>query len=158
MHKQALAGFLGILLGFWPAFNFASTGIKPVSIQLKFFMLPVIDKRGNRKTEAITIFLHVREKGHVKVVCRVVPRLRDAIVQVLYANPLHVIGNSIQANGTRQRVVDQLNYSLGKNMVIGFKLFRGVKSFGRGMSGRLPGAKLGCVRVGNGMAKLEFIK
>ena len=121
-------------------------------------MLPVVDQQGNRRTEAITIFLHVREDGHVKGVCSVVPRVRDAVLQVLIADPLHIIGNRIHVNGMRQMVVEQVNYSLGKNTITGFKIYRGAKSFGKGTSSKLPGVKLGCMRVGTGVTKLETKK
>ena len=158
MRKQALMGFLGIMLGFWPAFNVAYSGIKPVSIQLKFFMLPVVDQRGNRKTEPITIFLHVRENSHVRSVCRLVPRVRDAILQILIVDPLHATGKRVHANGSQHIVVDRVNHSLGKNTVTGFKVVRGAISFCRGTASKLPGARLGCMRVGAGLKKKKAKK
>lgn len=155
MQKQALIGFLIIMLGFWPAFKVASSGTNPISVQLKYFMLPVIDQRGKRRTEAVTIFLHVKKHGYVKSLCRVVPRVRDAVLQVLIADPLHRKGNRIEVNGSRQLVIDHVNHSLGKNAVTGFRVVQGAVSFGKGMAAKLPGAKLGCMRVGKDRAKLN---
>lgn len=118
-----------------------------VMIQLKYFMLPVINAAGQQRTEPVTIFLQVPHKDHVKIVCRLVPRVRDAVMQVLMAHPLRKDKNKVSAKISRQVLIDYVNHSIGAATVSGFQVVRGARSFGKGSASKLPGAKLGCMRV-----------
>lgn len=147
MNIKTITLSLALILSPFLTSTSSQASPQKVMIQLKYFMLPVVDVTSKQRTEPITLFLQVPHKENVIKVCRLVPRVRDAVMQVLTTHPLRKNKNKISANISRQVLIDYVNQSIGSSTVSGFQVVRGARSFGKGTASKLPGAKLGCMRV-----------
>ncbi|MEQ8193692.1 MAG: hypothetical protein RIB59_04305 [Rhodospirillales bacterium] len=148
-HQARIAGLgtLGILLAGLAAGSTASVVGEPIAVQLKLFMVPVVYENGAQQTKSVTVYLHVHRDDHVQSVCRVVPRVRDAVNQALLQDPLRMVKDRLVANRSKHLLVDYVNRSLGERAVKDFRVVLGGRRFGKGTASKLPGAQLGCMRV-----------
>lgn len=105
----------------------AQTGSKSTSgkgvdasaqVQLLAFMAPTRNvSDGSADKAPVTITFEIPNQNHVAAVCRVTPRLRDALLQALFANPIAVADKNLDMEGVKPFLLEATNKTLGGNMV-----------------------------------------
>lgn len=113
----------------------------PTHVQLKPFFAPVQGKGG---TAPITVFLESYDKNWVGTICRHNPRVRDAILTVLFQYPLRRQGRGYDVNSLAPYLAAPVNQALGRNLVKSAYVVQGAKQMTKGSVSRLPFNASGC--------------
>ncbi len=117
-------------------------------LQLESFMAPVLYPGRQRSSSApVTIILNVPNEGKVGAICRVTPRIRDAIMTSLFEKPIPVKRGKAELGGTSVQLLEAINKSLGSDMVSKVVLMIGARSMGKGAVMNLPFSSYGCAEV-----------
>ena len=121
-----------------------------VLVQLAPFHARTLHGKAKREM-VVTPYLKVTKGAATRQVCSMVPRIRDAINQVISKKRIKVV----REDGTwvprfdpfAALLAKQINKSLRTKFVEYVKLAEGAKSMGSGVSSRLPGGSLGCRKI-----------
>ncbi len=117
-------------------------------LQLESFMAPALyPGRSRPGSFPVTVILNVPEEDKVGAICRVTPRIRDAIMMSLFTKPIPIRRGKAEMDGTSVQLLDAINKSLGSNMVSKVIIMAGVRSMGKGAVMNLPFSSSGCAEV-----------
>lgn len=116
----------------------------PTHVQLKPIFAPVQSGRG---TTPITVFLKSYDKDWIGAICRRNPRIRDAILMVLFQNPLRRQSEGYNVNSLAAQIVTPINQALGRNYIKSAYVVEGAKQISTGSVSRLPFNASGCKGV-----------
>ena len=105
-------------------------------IQLLAFMAPTRNTDTGKKDKApITITLEVPEQDHVSIICRLEPRLRDALLETLFTYPIPMDAQrNLDVEGVRPHLLAATNRALRRDIVTGVLIEMGVKHVKKGDS------------------------
>lgn len=102
-------------------------------IQLPSFMAPVQTLDGGWATAPMTVFLETRLPEDARAVCKLVPRVQDAVMQDLFANPVPLDPNSrMKLAGIGDRLIVAVNRALNHSPIIDVHILEGVPGNGVG--------------------------
>lgn len=120
--------------------------VVPSHIQLMPMMVPV--RARSQRSAPLTVYLEVREKTYVGLICNQVPRLRDAMLQVLSRRPIPVQKRRMVLGDLPARLLGPMNSALGRPMIRTLYLVPGVVRMGGGSLAKLPFARInGCKTI-----------
>lgn len=130
-------------------------------VQLTPMMAPVQKPTGRSMgSTAVTVVLEIPEADSVAKVCRVSPRVQDAINAAFYRHPIVFDKRELKLEEAGTRLVNPVNRALKKKYVSNVFVFQGAHSMGAGSLSKLPFASvLGCRELkvdgdkGNGNGK-----
>ncbi len=118
----------------------------PKHVQLTSFMAPVL-LPGRKRTvhTAITVILKIDDEKKVGAVCRVTPRIRDAMMQTLYETPIPSHdGRTVDLEGVDQQLLMAVNHALDQDLVSEVFVMKGAVDMGSGAITLLPFSSSGC--------------
>jgi len=111
-------------------------------VQLPSFMAPIVRTDGKRGTAALTLVLEVRTPEEVRKLCAMSPRIRDAVVQNLYAHPLRKLDNrELDLDGVGERLAVAANAALDQPFVVDVSVFEGMRTAGGGKAAKFQVCK-----------------
>ena len=98
-------------------------------VQLLSFMAPIRKKsKRDPANMPITFTFEVVHKDDIRAVCRMAPRIRNAIMEVLYRRPLRIgADRKLDVRGLDRRVKKATNRALGRKLVSGVIVTPGVQ-------------------------------
>ena len=121
-----------------------------VLVQLAAFHARTLHGKTKREM-VITPYLKVTKGSATKQVCSMVPKIRDAINQVIGKKRIKVVRKDDawvpRFEPFAALLAKQINKSFRYKFVEYVKLAEGAKSMGSGVSSRLPGGSLGCRKI-----------
>lgn len=99
-----------------------------IHLQMPAFMAPVEAPDGTRTSLPMTLFLEARMPGEARDVCRLMPRIQDAVMQDLYTRPVpRGEGGHMDLTGIGRRLTIAVNRCLGKYVsIVDVHAFEGV--------------------------------
>ena len=90
-------------------------------------MAPVQTLDGDRATVPMTIFLETRLPEEARDLCRLEPRVQDAVMQDLFSNPVPLGANShMNLAGIGDRLAIAVNRVLNPIAIVDVHVFEGV--------------------------------
>lgn len=116
-------------------------------VQILPFIAP-IDKanRNDPDSAPITLTFEVPDEDDVAKVCRMTPRIRDAINEELFARPLKIDGKrTLDLVGLEKRMLEAINKALGESLVSAIIIESGGKPIQTG-GAKFAGANA-CVQI-----------
>jgi flagellar basal body-associated protein FliL len=113
----------------------------PTHVQLKPIFAPT---QSGRMTTPITVFLESYDKDWIGTICRHNPRIRDAILSVLFQRPLRRKGGSFDVSSLAAHIVTPINQALGRNYIKSAYVVEGASQMSKGSVSRLPFNASGC--------------
>jgi len=119
-----------------------------IPVQLRSFTIPTMAGDGRMGRGPITMFLVVRGEANVTVLCRYLPRIREAITLTVDQSPVPVTGEKYQLDEIGGRLHRAINRALPAPLVIRLHLVPTVRQLGEG--GRvldLPGTDDQCMSI-----------
>jgi len=120
----------------------------PKHVQLQSFMAPVL--RTSRKSSMmapITVIMKVPDEDQVGAVCRVTPRVKDAMMTSLFSKPIPVSGGKLVLEGVGARLLVAINGALDEELVSEVFVLAGARRIGKGAIMNLPFASSGCAEL-----------
>ncbi len=117
----------------------------PTHVQMSPMMVPINHRIIS--TSAITIFLEPVKREDVGRICNNVPRIRDAVLQLLSRDPIPTRANKLQLDGLAERMMPAINAVLDEEKIKGVHLEPGMVNLAGRAGGisRLPFATInGC--------------
>lgn len=115
----------------------------PSHIQLAPFMVP-IDYHLQSST-VVTFFLEAADRKDVGRICAYVPRIRDAIFQVLSREPIPVKNRKLVLKNVPKQLLGPINNAFDRPMLDNIYVTAGAVRMGGGSITRLPFARInGC--------------
>lgn len=103
-------------------------------VQILPFIAP-LDKasRNDPDSTPITLTFEVPDEGDVAKVCRMTPRIRDAINEELFARPLKIDAKrTLDLIGVEKRLLEAVNKALGESLVSGISIETGARQIQTG--------------------------
>lgn len=118
----------------------------PSHIQLAPFMVP-IDYHLQSAT-VVTFFLEATDRKDVGRICAYVPRIRDAIFQVLSRKPIPVKNRKLVLRNVPEQLLGPINEAFDRPMLDNIYVAAGAVRMGGGSISRLPFARInGCQTI-----------
>jgi len=118
----------------------------PSHIQLAPFMVP-IDYHLQSST-VVTFFLEATSRKDVGRICAYVPRIRDAIFQVLSRDPIPVKNRKLVLDHVPEQLLGPINRAFDRPMLDSIYITAGAVRMGGGSISRLPFARInGCQTI-----------
>lgn len=105
----------------------ARAGQAGFSIQLFPFSVPVIGDDGQRVTASVATYLDVHGEKEANTVCTLAPRIRDAVNQVLFADPIRRVGRKMELAGIDGRVHQAITAAIKSDLVLAVHVVSGAK-------------------------------
>lgn len=145
--------------------SFGLRGTGESHVQMRAILAPVKRKASSRTTSKIPVtpVLTVVEKDKVGHVCKLGPRITDALLRAWYAKPItleylfdpnqtseriYKINKTPYQQAEDARLIAAINQSLGDNLVTEVLVLRGARAMGGGTISKLPFASvLGCAEL-----------
>jgi len=102
-------------------------------VQLPSFMAPTQTANGGWATAPMTLLLEIRVTEDVRNVCRLLPRVQDAVMQDLFAHPVPQAPNGhMTLAGVGERLAIAVNGALAPTTIVDVHVFEGVLANGPG--------------------------
>lgn len=115
----------------------------PTHIQMTPMMLPAGSTR-----VPITFFLEAKKPANTEAICKHMPRIRDAVLRVVYRKPIPVAKRRLVLKGLDQRILRPINTAVGKRYVNRIFVTKGAVPLGAGKIKKRPLAVIdGCVNI-----------
>lgn len=132
----------------------ATNAAAQTEVQLRSFVVPTKPANPTAKKEGpITVLFTVANSENAFFVCEMSPRVRDAMMETLFYNPIPVSAQNVMDVSTIQPLLmDAANKALRQPMILGIKVEPGVKELVTGSS-RSRAAAIGCGEVDKAGAK-----
>lgn len=145
--------------------SFGARGTGESHVQMRAMLAPVKRKASSLSTSKIPVtpVLTVIEKDKVGHVCKLGPRITDALLQAWYTKPMtlqylfdpnktteriYKIEKSPYQQAEDERLIKAINQSLGDNLVTEILMLKGARAMGGGAVSKLPFASvLGCAEL-----------
>jgi len=145
--------------------SFGKRGTGESHVQMRAILAPVKRKASSLSTAKIPVtpVLTVIEKDKVGHVCKLGPRITDALLQAWYAKPMTLqylfdpnktterifkIEKSPYQQAEDARLIKAINRSLGDDLVSEVLVLKGARAMGGGTVSKLPFASvLGCAEL-----------
>lgn len=145
--------------------SFGLRGSGESHVQMRAILAPVKRKASSLSTAKIPVtpVLTVVEKDKVGHVCKLGPRITDALLQAWYAKPMtlqylfdpsksteriYKINKTPYQQAEDARLIKAINQSLGENLVTEVLVLKGARAMGGGAISKLPFASvLGCAEL-----------
>lgn len=145
--------------------SFGSRGTGESHVQMRAILAPVKRKASSISTAkiAVTPVLTVVQKDKVGHVCKLGPRITDALLQAWYAKPMtlqylfdpkksteriYKINKTPYQQEEDARLIKAINKSLGDELVTEVLVLKGARAMGGGAVSKLPFASvLGCAEL-----------
>lgn len=145
--------------------SFGKRGTGESHVQMRAILAPVKRKASSISTTKIPVtpVLTVIEKDKVGHVCKLGPRITDALLQAWYAKPItlqylfdpnksteriYKINKSPYQQAEDARLIKAINKSLGDDLVTEVLVLKGARAMGGGTISKLPFASvLGCAEL-----------
>lgn len=124
----------------------------PKHVQLTSFMAPVLLPGRKRAVQtAITVILKIDDEKKVGAVCRITPRIRDAMMQTLYETPIPALNrHQLDLTGVDQQLLMAINHVLDEGLVSQVIILEGAVDMGTGAVMHLPFSSSGCKELKGG--------
>ena len=118
-------------------------------VQLRSMMALAVSPTGAVERAPVTLLLQARSPATSHDLCRMSPRIVDALVRVLAVNPIPMGRNrTIDPSDIEPLLTEAANKALGRHQVASVSVVDGARSLGRGVASRLPfSSVLGCSDV-----------
>lgn len=145
--------------------SFGLRGSGESHVQMRAILAPVKRNATSRTTAKIPVtpVLTVIQKDKVGYVCKLGPRITDALLRAWYAKPMtlqylfdpnqsseriYKINKTPYQQQEDERLITAINESLGDNLVTEVLVLRGARAMGGGTISKLPFASvLGCAEL-----------
>lgn len=145
--------------------SFGKRGDGESHVQMRAILAPVKRKATSRHTAKVPVtpVLTVVEKDKVGHVCKLGPRITDALLQSWYAKPItlqylfdpnksteriYKINKTPYQQAEDARLIKAINKALGANLVTEVLVLKGARAMGGGTISKLPFASvLGCAEL-----------
>lgn len=145
--------------------SFGVRGTGESHVQMRAILAPVKRKATSRYSAKVPVtpVLTVIEKDKVGHVCKLGPRITDALLQAWYAKPItlqylfdpnksteriYKINKTPYQQAEDARLIKAINKSLGANLVTEVLVLKGARAMGGGAISKLPFASvLGCAEL-----------
>lgn len=118
-------------------------------VQLRSMMAPAVSPTGILESAPVTLLLQARRPATPHDLCRMSPRIVDALVRTLYVNPIPIGRNrEMDPSHIEPLLTEAANQALGRHQVASVSVVEGARNLGRGAGSRLPFTTvLGCSEV-----------
>lgn len=145
--------------------SFGLRGTGESHVQMRAILAPVKRKASSLSTAKIPVtpVLTIVQKDKVGHVCKLGPRITDALLQAWYAKPMtlqylfdpnksteriYKINKTAYQQAEDARLIKAINKSLGDNLVSEVLVLKGARAMGGGAISKLPFASvLGCAEL-----------
>lgn len=145
--------------------SFGKRGDGESHVQMRAILAPVKRKASSRTTAKIPVtpVLTVVEKDKVGHVCKLGPRITDALLRAWYEKPMtlqylfdpsksteriYKINKTAYQQAEDARLISSINKSLGEQLVTEVLVLKGARAMGGGAISKLPFASvLGCAEL-----------
>lgn len=145
--------------------SFGLRGTGESHVQMRAILAPVKRKASSLSTVKVPVtpVLTVIQKDKVGYVCKLGPRITDALLQAWYAKPMtlqylfdpnksteriYKINKSAYQQAEDARLIKAINRSLGDDLVTEVLVLKGARAMGGGAISKLPFASvLGCAEL-----------
>lgn len=115
----------------------------PTHIQMVPMMVPV-----GRTNVSVTFILEATQRERTEVICKRIPRVRDAILRVLSREPIAVRKRKIVLDGVDQRILHPVNKAVGRSYIKKIYITPRPVQMGKGVVERKPYAVIaGCDNI-----------
>ncbi len=88
------------------------------------FSVPVVGKDGRTVSASVATYLDVREEDDANTVCRLEPRIRDAVNQVLFAHPMGLAGRQLDLGGADTLLHQAIAAAIESDLVVAVHVAR----------------------------------
>ena len=89
-------------------------------VRLSAFSVPVMTRRGKKTSAFLAAVLDISDPAAIGDICRMSPRIKDALMVSLYKQPIKVVGPSkFDAAGAKKQLIRAANSALGGDVVTG---------------------------------------
>lgn len=124
-------------------------------VQLRSMMAPAVGPAGTPESAPVTLFLQARKPATPHDLCRMSPRIVDALLRTLHVNPIPIGHNrAIDPSDIEPLLTEAANQALGRRQVASVSVVEGARNLGRGAASRLPFTTvLGCSDVSRARAQ-----
>jgi hypothetical protein len=103
------------------------------TLDLTSFMAPVRMVDNTLAAKPFTVVLEIADSAVVTDVCRMMPRIMDAVLQDLYRMPIPMADEArMELKGLDERLRDVVNQALGRELINATHVFQGMRSGGGG--------------------------
>lgn len=102
--------------------------VVPTHVQLTIPNAPLLNR--DPPSTAVTFYLKAADKKALGVICDYAPRLNDALLRHLQANPIPVQGRSLNLAGVGGKALGPINGALGQPLVSEVEVLAGVPGGG----------------------------
>lgn len=145
--------------------SFGKRGSGESHVQMRAMLAPVKRKASSLSTSKIPVtpVLTVIEKDKVGHVCKLGPRITDALLQAWYIKPMtlkylfdpnksteriYKLDKSPYQQAEDARLIKAINHSLGENLITEVLMLKGARAMGGGTVSKLPfSSVLGCAEL-----------
>ncbi len=105
----------------------ARAGEGSVSIQMFPFSVPVIAENGRKVTASIATFLDIRQEDDADTVCQREPRIRDAVIQVLFAHPIRMVNRQLDLTAVDGLLHEAITAAIESDVVVAVHVAQGTR-------------------------------
>ena len=89
-------------------------------VRLSAFSAPVMTRQGKKTSAFVAAVLDISDPAAVGDICRMSPRIKDALMVSLYKRPIKVVGPSkFDATDAKKQLTQAANSALGGSVVTG---------------------------------------
>jgi hypothetical protein len=117
----------------------------PTHVQLTIPNAPLLNR--DPPSTAVTFYLKAVDKKALTAICDYAPRLNDALLRHLQANPIPVQGRSLKLAGVGGKALGPINGALGQPLVSEVEVLAGVPGGGAKKVITLPFGSAGDCRT-----------
>ena len=118
----------------------AGGALADTEVQLRSMVAPMKPANPAAKKEApITVRFGVANSENAFAVCELAPRLRDALMETLYSNPIPISAQNVMDVAKVEPILlSAANKSLRQNLLLSIKVIPGSRNWSPASAGRAP--------------------
>ncbi len=126
----------------------------PSHVQFNPISVPI--DNANPTRSMVTLYLGPHDREKVGLLCRMAPRINDAVLSALSREPVPVKDRKLATGGVGPRLLGPINAVLGENLVKEIHVLPGPPPADRGTFAKLPfGNAGGCKGITDMLERLE---